>query len=212
METWHCRQHSLSRQITNLMECKKLMILMKKRLIVPIILVITLLYPNVTQALDIDTLLKYGELYLIHRNAEAGWRIEGNFTAEFDIGFFICDAENLDLWVSNQEAEIHEHQETTRAHSFNFTITQEADWYVVFSNTQAFNASSFTAEVYYIDQTDTIRTQVFTSTQSLISTPIIIAFFAVGITICLVGLCIVRRRTGFPAVRYDEILPRPMNS
>ncbi|MHA2353848.1 MAG: hypothetical protein ACXADC_01630 [Candidatus Thorarchaeota archaeon] len=172
------------------------------------ILLVMILLPLPTKALSVDTDLYFGEFYGLYREMDAGWRIEGSFTAVNAVEFFICDAGNYSKWVNNQVAVLHEHDENTASHTFNFTIQHDAIWYVIFSNSKIASNNSLEAEVRFINQLGVEQTQVDVITQNLIATPLLIAIVAV-MGICILGIWWARRREPIPAVRYDEILSLP---
>ena len=84
-----------------------------------------------------------------------------------------------------------------------------AIWYVIFSNSHTASNTSLEAEVRFIDQLSVEQTQVSVITQNLISTPLVLGFIAAGLGLSILGIWWVRRREPTPAVRYDEILPKP---
>jgi hypothetical protein len=100
-------------------------VVMRKRELSSVMLLVLLLLPLFAQGFDIDRNIGAGEFYAAFRNADAGWRIEGSFTASKSIEFIICDADNYNKWVNNQTAFLYEHQEQVTSHTFNFTVPHE---------------------------------------------------------------------------------------
>lgn len=172
-------------------------------------IVILLLLPLSAQAFDIDRDLGVGELYVVHGNADAGWRIEGSFSADYDIEFFICDAENYTRWDRKQSAFLYEHDSETTGQIFNFTIPYDSEWYVVFSNVQLQIPISLQAEVYYVDQSDVVQTQVSWFSRNTLVTPLFIGILLIVPIVLIIGVCIARKREPVPAVSYEEILSKP---
>jgi len=157
----------------------------------------------------VDRNLGAGEFYAAYRDASAGWRIEGSFSANIDVEFFICDEGNYTRWKGNENAVLFEHSEETRGLTFNFTVPHDSVWYVVFSNVESQISNILDADFNYIDQLDVVHTQVAWITQSKIVTPLFVGFLLAIPVIILLGVCISRKREPFPAVRYDEILSKP---
>ncbi len=182
---------------------------MKKATLSFAILLVLILLPLPTKSLSVDTELNFGEFYGLYRDGDAGWRIEGSFTTVNAIEFFICDAGNYSNWVNNQVAVLYEHREQAVTHTFNFTTQYDAIWYVIFSNSQTTSNNSLDAEIRFIDQLGVEQTQVNVVNQNLISAPLLIAFIAPSLVLCLLGIWWARKREPSPAVRYDEILSKP---
>lgn len=182
---------------------------MRKRRLGIVMLLVLFLLPVLAQGFDIDRTLGAGEYYAVYRNASAGWRIEGSFSVNNDIEFFICDADNYTRWQRQESVSLFEHSVETTGQMFNFTIPYDSIWYVVFSNVQSQDVISLEAELYYIDQSDTTQTQVTGITQSTILTPMFIGFLLAILVVCLLGIWLSRRSEPHPAVRYEEILPKP---
>jgi len=182
---------------------------MKRQIICTSALLILFLLPFPATAISIKTNLNFGEFYGLYRNAEAGWRVEGSFTAVNAIEFFICDAGNYSKWANNQAAVLYEHSEQTMAHSFNLTFQYDAIWYVIFSNSYTASNNSLDAVVRFINQVGLEQIQVDVITQNLISTPLVIAFVAAGLGLSILGIWWARKKEPRPAVRYDEILSKP---
>ncbi len=172
-------------------------------------LLVLFLSPVFANAFSIDRDLGIGEFYTAYRDANTGWRIEGSFSASRDIEFFICDADNYTRWGRYQSVILHEHSEGTTGQTFNFTIPYNSTWYVVFSNVQSQDVNSLEAELYFIDQSDSVQTQVAWVSQNTILTPPLIGVLLLIPFICLLGVWLSRRGKPFPAVRYEEILPKP---
>ena len=107
---------------------------MRKRVLSTVMLLVLFLLPLFAQAFSIDRSLDYGVFYAAYRNANAGWRIEGSFSTDIDIEFFICDEGNYISWVRNENVILCEHNEETKDFEFNFTIPYNSTWYVVFAN------------------------------------------------------------------------------
>ncbi len=182
---------------------------MRKRELSSVMLLVLFLLPLFAQGFDIDRNLGVGEFYGAYRNADAGWRIEGSFTASKSIEFLICDADNYNKWVNNQTALLYEHQEQVTSYTFNFTIPHDATWYIVFSNAYSQGINSLEAELYYKNQAGIVQTQVTWVSQSTIVTPLLIGFLLAVLVVCLLGIWMSRRSEPQPAVRYEEILPKP---
>lgn len=181
---------------------------MRERIFFAIVLLIFFLLPRGIQAHDIDANLGYGQFYVVHGNADIGWRIVGDFSAERAIEFAICDASNYINWLNNQTPSLYEHYEVAD-HSFNFTVPYDDDWYVIFSNTHSAATNNLNAEVYYIDQNGTTQTQLTTLVQSLVVTPFFVGLLVMVTGICLLGIWCARRKERQPAVRYEELLSVP---
>lgn len=164
--------------------------------------------PIHAQAFSIDRNLDYGVFYAAYRDAIAGWRIEGAFSTNIDIEFFICDAGNYTSWVRNENAALCEHNEETNDCDFNFTIPHDSTWYVVFSNGRIDRSVDLEAELQYVDESGVAQTEVMWTTQSTIVTPLFIGFLFAIPVICVLGVWIARGRDSFPAVKYDKILPK----
>jgi hypothetical protein len=175
-------------------------------------LLVLLLLPVFIQASSIGRALVAGEFYAAYRDAETGWRIEGSFSTSNHIEFFICDADNYTKWKRDESVFLYEHSEETTGITFNFTIPYDSEWYVIFSNAQSPSRTSLDAEIFYIDQEGIIQTQVSWTVQSTIVTPLFIGLLALFGAICLLSVWVSRRTEQFPAVRYDEILPKPSSS
>jgi hypothetical protein len=182
---------------------------MRKRILSGIMLLVFFLLPAFVQAFNIDRNLVTGEFYTAYRSADAGWRIEGSFSSSNDIEFFICDADNYTKWRKEESVFLYEYREEATGQTFNFTIPYDSEWYVIFSNVQSKSDTSLEAEIYYIDQADITQTQVSWIVQSAIVTPLFIGFLAALGAVCLLGVWISRRGNPFPAVRYEDILPKP---
>ena len=182
---------------------------MRKRVLSCVSLFVLFLLPVFVEGFSIDRVLGVGEFYAAYRNAEAGWRIEGSFSVNRDIEFFICDADNYTRWKRHESVVLHEHSEETTNQMFNFTIPHNSTWYVVFSNVQSQSVISLEANLYFIDQSDIVQTQVSWITESTILTPVFIGFLLLIPFVCLLGVWISRKSEQFPAVRYDEILSKP---
>ena len=184
-------------------------IVMRKRVLSCVLLLVLFLLPVLIQAFSIERDLGVGEFYAAYRDANTGWRIEGSFSVNNDIEFFICDEENYDRWKRNDSVVLYEHSEETTNQIFNFTIPHDSTWYVVFSNVQSQSAISLDAEIYYLDQSDIVQTQVAWITQSTVLTPVFIGFLLLIPVIGLLGVWMSRKSEPFPAVKYDEILKKP---
>jgi hypothetical protein len=182
---------------------------MRKRELSAVMLLVLFLFPLFAQGFDVDRDIGAGEFYAAYRNAEAGWRIEGSFTASNSIEFLICDADNYNKWVNNQTAELYEHQEQVTSYTFNFTVPHDAIWYIIFSNAFSPRIISLEAELYYKNQAGIAQTQVTWIIQSSIMTPLLIGFILAVLVVCLLGIWMSRRSEPQPAVRYEEILPKP---
>jgi hypothetical protein len=171
-------------------------------------LLVLFLLPVFVQGFSVDRNLGAGEFYTAYRNAETGWRIEGSFSVNRDIEFFICDEDNYTRWKRHETVILHEHSEETTGQTFNFTIPYDSTWYVVFSNVQAQSVNSLEAELYYVDQSDIVQTQVSWIIESTVVTPMLIGFLLVIPIVCLLGIWVSRRSEPFPAVKYNEILSK----
>ena len=55
-------------------------------------------------------------------------------TSGSDIAFFICDAENYDLWIDEQNATAYEVQNSVGSYSTSFSVPSDGEWRVVFIN------------------------------------------------------------------------------
>ncbi|MHA1965913.1 MAG: hypothetical protein ACXACG_06770 [Candidatus Thorarchaeota archaeon] len=182
---------------------------MRKRRLGSVTFLVLFLLPVFAQAFSIDRDLGVGEFYAAYRTASADWRIEGDFSTSYDIEFFICDADNYTRWIRHDSVVLYEHSEETTDQTFNFTIPYDSTWYVVFSNVQSQSVISLEADLYYIDQSNIVQTQVSWITQSTILSPLFIGFLLAVPVVCLLGIWISRRGKPFPAVRYEEILSNP---
>lgn len=182
---------------------------MRKSSIISLSLLILLLLPLIAQAFDIDRDLGVGELYVVYGNADTGWRIEGSFSADYDIEFFICDAENYTRWDRKQIAFLYEHESETTGQIFNFTIPYDSEWYVVFSNVQLLSPIILEAEVYYVDQSEVVQTQVGWFSRNTLVTPLFIGILLIVPIVLIIGVYISRKREPVPAVSYEEILSKP---
>lgn len=181
---------------------------MRKKGLSCFLFLVLFLLPGFAQGFSIDRSLGVDEFYAAYRNADAGWRIEGSFSTSSNIEFFICDADNYTKWRNSESGLLYEHSEETTSQTFNFTIPHDSTWYVVFLNVQT-HATSLEANLSYIDLTGIVQTQVTWTAQSLVVTPLFIGFLFAIPVVCLLGIGIVRRGSEVPAVRYDEILPKP---
>ncbi len=184
-------------------------VLMRKRELSIVTFLVLFLLPVFAQGFDIDRDLGVGELYSVSRFANTDWRIEGSFSVDSDIEFFICDADNYNKWVNNQTALLYEHQEQVTSYTFNFTIPHDAIWYIIFSNAFSPGIIGLEAELYYKNQAGIAQTQVTWIIQSTIMTPLLIGFILAVLVVCLLGIWMSRRSEPQPAVRYEEILPKP---
>lgn len=182
---------------------------MHKKELSCIVLLVLLSFPVFAQAFGIERYLGVDESYVVYRNADAGWRIEGSFSVNNEIEFFICDAGNYTRWQRHESAVFYEHSVETTGLTFNFTIPYTSIWYAVFSNVQSQDVTNLDAELYYIDQSDITQSQVTWTVQSTIITPLFIGFLVAVLVVCLTGIWLSRRGELQPAVRYDEILPKP---
>ncbi len=182
---------------------------MRKRELSCIVLLVLFSFPVFAQAFGIERYLGAGEFYAVYRNADAGWRIEGSFSVNNEIDFFICDEGNYTRWQRNESAVLYDHSVETTGQMFNFTIPYTSIWYAVFSNVQSQVVTNLDAYLYYIDQSDNTQTQVTWTVQSSIVTPLFIGFLVAVLVVCLLGIWLSRRGKPQPAVRYDEILPKP---
>ena len=185
---------------------------MRKGVLSCTILLVLFLLPIFAQAFTVDRNLGAGEFYAAYRDAMTGWRIEGSFSVNSEIEFFICDEGNYTRWQKQENVVLFEHSKESSGQTFNFTIPYDSVWYIVFSNVQSQSPNSLGADFNYIDQLDVVQTQVAWITQSTIVTPLFIVFLFMIPVIGLLGVCISRKRESFPAVRYDEILSKPSNS
>lgn len=181
---------------------------MRERMLLVAVLFVFFVSPVMTQALEINVNLGYGELYVVHRNASDDWRVIGSFTADSTIEFAICDSGNYSRWLNNQTPTRYELYVGT-SYSFNFTVPYAGDWYVVFSNGYSSVPNNLDIEVYYIDQTGTTQTQLNTFHQSQVVTPFIVAFITIFTVVCILGIWCARRKEPQPAVRYEELLSVP---
>ena len=181
-------------------------VVMRKRELSIVTFLVLFLLPVFAHGFDIDRDLGVGEFYAAFRNANAGWRIEGSFSTSHDIEFFICDESNYTRWKRHESVILYEHSEETLGQTFNFTIPYDSTWYVVF-HSQA--VTSLESDLYYIDRSDTVQTQVSWKSQSTIIGPVFIGVLMVIPIVCLLLIWISRRGDRFPAVRYEKILPRP---
>ena len=55
-------------------------------------------------------------------------------TSGSDIAFFICDAENYDLWIDEQNATAYEVQNSVGSYSTSFSVPSDGEWRIVFIN------------------------------------------------------------------------------
>ncbi|MFX1559592.1 MAG: hypothetical protein ACFFBL_03295, partial [Promethearchaeota archaeon] len=133
---------------------------MRKRSLSSITLLVLFLFPVFVQAFSVERDLGVGQFYAVYRDADTGWRIEGSFSVSSDIEFFICDAGNYTKWTLDAGVVLYEHSVETSGKTFNFTIPYDAVWYVVFSNAQSQDASSLETELYYIDHSNNVQTQI----------------------------------------------------
>jgi len=164
------------------------------------------LLPLFTQAFGVDRNLSPSEFYAAYRDADAGWRIEGSFSSDIDIEFFICDSGNYTIWERYESAILYEHNEETSGLTFNFTIPRDGVWYVVFSNVQSPHPTSLEAELFFKDLSNVEQTQVAWITKTTILSPAFIGLLVAIPVVLLLGLWISRKSEPFPAVKYDEIL------
>jgi len=178
---------------------------MRKKVLSSVTLLVLFLLPAFVQAFNIDRTLGAGEFYAAYRNANGGWRIEGSFSANTDIEFFICDEGNYTRWKRHESVVLYDHSEDTQGQTFNFTIPYDSTWYVVF-HSQA--VTSLESDLYYIDRSDTVQTQVSWISQSTIIGPVFIGVLMAIPIVCLLLIWISRRGERFPAVRYEKILPK----
>jgi len=158
------------------------------------------------QAFGVDRNLGPSEFYAAYRDASTGWRIEGSFSSDIDIEFFICDAGNYTIWERYESAILYERNEATTGLTFNFTIPQDGVWYVVFSNVQSSQTTSLEAELFFKDLSNIERTQVTWITKSTILSPAFIGLLIAIPVVLLLGVWVSRKSESFPAVKYDEIL------
>lgn len=168
-----------------------------------------LLLPLFAQAFGVDRNLNPSEFYTVYRDANAGWRIEGSFSTDIDIEFFICDAGNYTIWERYESAILYERNEATKGLTFNFTIPHDGVWYVVFSNVQSPHTTSLEAELFFKDLSNIDRTQVTWITKSTVLSPAFIGLLIAIPVVLLLVVWISRKSESFPAVRYDEILKKP---
>lgn len=182
---------------------------MRKRELSIVMFLVLFLLPVFAQGFDIDIDLGVGELYSVSRVANTDWRIAGSFSVDSDIEFFICDAENYDMWVNNYTTLLYDHQEQITSYTFDFTVPHDGAWYIVFSNAYSQGFISLEAELYYIDQAGVTQTTV--AYQSMPATPVLEWFLITVLVlgVCLLGIAVSGRSDPFPAVRYEEILPNP---
>jgi hypothetical protein len=166
------------------------------------------LVPSLVQGFSIERNIGASAFYAAYRDASTGWRIEGSFSSSSGIEFFICDADNYVRWKRHESVSLYEHNEASSSMTFNFTVPHEATWYVVFSNVESQNLNNLDANFYFIDQADVVHSGVAGISQSTILTPTMIGFLIAVPVICLLGVWISRRSEQFPAVKYDEILPK----
>jgi len=182
---------------------------MRKRNLSSVMFIVLFFLPVYVEAFSIDRNLSAGEFYAAYRNADSGWRIEGAFTTNSDVEFFICDANNYTRWTRNESVLFFEHDEETSGQSFNFSIPYNSTWYVVLSNIESNSGVSLDAELFYIDQTGITHTQVTEFVQSTIITPLLIGLLVAILSVCLLGIWLSRRSEAQPAVKYEKILPNP---
>jgi hypothetical protein len=60
--------------------------------------------------------------------------VDFEVTSGSDITFFICDAENYDLWINEQNATVYEVQNSVGSYSTSFSVLSDGEWRVVFIN------------------------------------------------------------------------------
>ena len=161
------------------------------------------------QAFSIERKLGADAFYAVYRNASTGWRIEGSFSADDGIEFFICDEDNYTRWERGESAFLYEHSEDASSKSFNFTIPYDSVWYVIFSNVPSMNVINLSVDLYYIDLSDNVQTQISWFTQSTVLTPGFITLLLILPAAILIGVWISRRSEPFPVVDYDAILSGP---
>ncbi len=60
--------------------------------------------------------------------------VDFEVTSGSDITFFICDAENYDLWINEQNATAYEVQNSVGSYSTSFSVPSDGEWRIVFIN------------------------------------------------------------------------------
>ena len=60
--------------------------------------------------------------------------VDFEVTSGSDITFFICDVENYDLWIDEQNATVYEVQNSVGSYSTSFSVLSDGEWRVVFIN------------------------------------------------------------------------------
>ncbi len=60
--------------------------------------------------------------------------VDFEVTSGAEITFFICDAENYDLWINEQNATAYEVQNSVGSYSTSFSVPSDGVWRVVFIN------------------------------------------------------------------------------
>ena len=182
---------------------------MRKRRLSVVVFLVLFMLPMLVQGFDIDRDLGASASYAIYQESSEGWRIEGTFSSSEVIEFFICDEGNYTRWTRNQVISSYEYNEESLGQTFNFTIPYDSVWYVVFSNIRSQNTNSLEAELYFIDLSDIVQTEIGWISHSTILTPAMIGFLIAVPALCLLGVWMSRRSEQFPAVKYDKILPKP---
>ena len=182
---------------------------LRKRKLSGIIFIVLFLYPLGADAFDIERNLGVGEFFAAYSIAGTGWRIEGSFSTNRDIEFFICDSSNYTRWNRNENIIHFEHSEETSGKAFNFTVPYNSSWYVIFSNLQSNNIIELNAEFFFIDNSGYTYTQVAWIAQSTILTPMFIGLLIAILSVCLIGIWASRRSETQPVVNYEKILPKP---
>ncbi|MFW9807397.1 MAG: hypothetical protein ACFFFK_11775 [Candidatus Thorarchaeota archaeon] len=184
-------------------------VVLRKKLLSCVLFLVVFLLPALIPAFSIDRNLGTGEFYSVYREANVGWRIEGSFSTNNNVEFFICDEGNYTNWKKHQSVLLQEHNESTTGQTFNFTIPYDSTWHVVFYNSKSQGSNNLEAELYFIDQFDIVQTEVAWISQTRLWTPTTIGLLFVAPVLCLLVVWISRRSEEIPAVNYDEILPKP---
>jgi len=60
--------------------------------------------------------------------------VDFEVTSGSDIAFFICDAENYDLWIEEQNATAYRIQNSVGSYSTSFSVPSDGEWRIVFIN------------------------------------------------------------------------------
>ena len=109
--------------------------------------------------------------------------VDFEVTSGASITFFICDAENYDLWINEQNATAYEIQNGVGIYSTSFSVPSDGEWRAVFVNYDSLVRKHIegTVEIQYPDSLSSLELAILLTGISLLATAgCVIAFLEIG--------------------------------